>query len=71
MWLKKKKKITPTVYTEEMCPRCGNKNKRNFDEGDYIYKIGSNCKRCSELTMISAIYGEYPMEKKQKQSQEL
>ena len=54
-----------------MCPRCGNKDKRNFDEGDYIYKIGSNCKKCSEVTMISAIYGEYPMEKKQKQSQEL
>ena len=70
MWFKKKKKITPTVYTEEICQRCGEKKKRNFQEGDYIYKFGSNCKKCSELTMINAIYGEYPMEK-QKQSQEL
>jgi ribosomal protein L37AE/L43A len=69
MWFKKKKKITPTVYTEEVCPRCGEKKKRRFGDGDYIYKIGSNCKKCSELTMIIAIYGEYPMEK-QKKSQE-
>jgi hypothetical protein len=69
MWFKKKK-ITPTVYTEEICQRCGEKKKRNFEEGDYIYKFGSNCKKCSELTMINAIYGEYPIEK-QKQSQEL
>ena len=70
MRFKKKKKISPIVYTEEICQRCDEKKKRNFEEGDYIYKIGSNCKKCSELTMINAIYGEYPMEK-QKQSQEL
>jgi hypothetical protein len=68
MWFKKKKKIIPTVYTEEICPKCDEKKKRCFCEGDYIYKIGSNCKKCSELTLIIAIYGEYPMEK-QKQSQ--
>ncbi len=70
MRFKKKKKVSPTVYTEEICPSCGEKKKRNFDEGDYIYKIASNCKKCSKPTMISAIYGEYPIEK-QKESQEL
>jgi hypothetical protein len=71
MWFKKKKKqISPTVYTEEICQRCGEKNKRKFEDGDYIYKFGSNCKECSNITMISAVYGEYPAEK-QKQSQEL
>lgn len=68
MWFKKKK-ITPTVYTEEICQRCDEKKKRSFCDGDYIYKIGSDCKKCSELTMIIAIYGEYPMEK-QKRNQE-
>jgi hypothetical protein len=70
MWFKRKKQISPTVYTEEICPRCGEKKKRKFEDGDYIYKISSNCKKCCEPIMISAIYGEYPQEK-QKQSQEL
>ena len=71
MWFKKKEKqISPTVYTEEICQRCGEKKKRKFEDGDYIYKFGSNCKECSNITMISAVYGEYPAEK-QKQSQEL
>jgi hypothetical protein len=71
MWFKKKKKqISPTVYTEEICQRCGEKKKRKFEDGDYIYKFGSNCKECSNITMISAVYGEYPAEK-QKQSREL
>ncbi|MCC2649566.1 MAG: hypothetical protein K0R16_2372, partial [Nitrososphaeraceae archaeon] len=35
------------------------------------YKFGSNCKKCSEVTMIIAVYGEYPVEKqKEKQNHE-
>jgi hypothetical protein len=47
------------------------KKKRKFEDGDYIYKFGSNCKKCSEVTMIIAVYGEYPVEKqKEKQNYE-
>ena len=65
---KKKKEETPTVYTEEACQSCGEKNKRAFEDSDYIYKSSSRCNKCSGIAMITAIYGEYPPEKeKQKQ----
>ncbi|HZC49977.1 MAG TPA: hypothetical protein VE244_13065 [Nitrososphaeraceae archaeon] len=71
MWFKKKKQVSPIVYTEEICQRCDEKKKRKFEDGDYIYKFGSNCKKCSEVTMIIAVYGEYPVEKqKEKQNHE-
>jgi hypothetical protein len=63
MWFKKKKKVIPTVYTEEMCHICGEKWRRKFEDGDYIYKPGSNCKKCHKTAMIIAVYGEYPIEK--------
>jgi hypothetical protein len=71
-WGRKKKEVAPTIYTEETCKNCGEKKRRNFEDGDYIYKSsssnGSVCKRCSSTntTMITAIYGEYPPEKQKK-----
>lgn len=65
---KKKKEETPTLYTEEACQSCGEKNKRAFEDSDYIYKSSSRCNKCSGIAMITAIYGEYPPQKeKQKQ----
>ena len=65
---KKKKEETPTLCTEEACQSCGEKNKRAFEDSDYIYKSSSRCNKCSGIAMITAIYGEYPPEKeKQKQ----
>jgi hypothetical protein len=65
---KKKKEETPILYTEEACQSCGEKNKRAFEDSDYIYKSSSRCNKCSGIAMITAIYGEYPPEKeKQKQ----
>ena len=72
-WGRKKKEVAPTIYTEETCKNCGEKNRRSFEDGDYIYKnssssSGSICKKCSSTntTMITAIYGEYPPEKQKK-----
>lgn len=63
----KKKEITPKIYTEETCTACGDKVRRPFEDGDYVFlsKHGSSCKHCgsSSTLMISAIYGEYPPEK--------
>lgn len=66
---KKKKEEIPTLYTEEACQSCGEKNRRAFQDSDYIYKSSSRCNKCSGTAMITAIYGEYPSEKKQKQKQ--
>jgi DNA-directed RNA polymerase subunit RPC12/RpoP len=62
---RKKKDTSPTVYTEESCSSCGEKVKRLFQESDYIYKEAVMCKKCSASTLITAIYGEYPRERKE------
>jgi hypothetical protein len=63
---RKNKKDRPTVYTENTCQTCNQKTKKTFEDGDYIYKPGFTCKVCSGTEMITAIYGEYPAEKKNK-----
>jgi hypothetical protein len=63
---RKKKDKSPVVYTEESCGSCGEKVKRIFQESDYIYKEAVVCKKCSGVTLITAIYGEYPQEKKER-----
>ena len=61
----RKQKKSPNVYTEESCGACGEKVKRIFQESDYIYKEAVVCKKCSGITLITAIYGEYPQERKE------
>lgn len=63
MFFKKKKEIKPEIYSEENCGSCGEKTRRGFQEGDYVFRAGMLCKKCSSPnTLISAIYGEYPAE---------
>jgi hypothetical protein len=62
----KRKGNNPIIYTEETCQNCNHKIKRNFLDGDYIYKSGSTCKACSGIAITTAIYGEYPAEKEKK-----
>lgn len=63
MFFKKKKEIKPEIFTEETCRACGEKSRRAFKDGDYVYQAGRVCEKCSSSdTIISAIYGEYPPE---------
>ena len=67
MLFMKKKEPKPEIFTEETCQDCGEKTKRGFEEGDYVFKVGSPCKNCSsKSTIINSIYGEYPPEKQEK-----
>jgi hypothetical protein len=60
----KKKNIIPEVYSEQTCKSCGEKTRRTFEDGDYVYGAGLQCKKCSSSnTVITSIYGEYPSEK--------
>jgi len=60
----KKKQIWPEVYAEDSCKSCGEKTKRKFEDGDYVFSTGAKCKKCSSSnTLITAIYGEYPSER--------
>ena len=68
---KKKKEETPTLYTEEACQGCGEKNRRAFEDSDYIYKSSSRCNKCYGTAMITAIYGEYPSAKEKEKEKQL
>ena len=60
----KKKEITPEIYSEDTCQSAA-KTKRHYEEGDYVYGSGLQCKKCmSSKTVVTAIYGEYPEEDK-------
>lgn len=48
----------PKVITTILCEKCGMKNIRDFQRGDYIFKETEPCPKCSENMMISAIYRE-------------
>ena len=49
---------TQPIVTTIVCPKCGLKNVRNFERGDYILKELEPCTKCEGTTMISAIYRE-------------
>ena len=69
MFFRKKKEIKPEIFTEETCRACGDKFRRQFDDGDYVYHSGATCKKCASTdTLITAIYGEYPPDKNKDRS---
>jgi hypothetical protein len=48
----------PKVITTILCQKCGFKNIRDFERGDYVFKETEPCPKCSEKMMIAAIYRE-------------
>jgi len=56
--LSKLKIVIPPVTTTIECKKCGFKNVREFQRGDYIFKEGENCQKCNEKMLITAIYRE-------------
>jgi hypothetical protein len=65
IFFSKKKEIIPEIYSEDTCQSCGEKARRTFKEGDYVYGRGEQCTKCSSAnTLVTAVYGEYPPEEK-------
>lgn len=64
MLFRKKKEVRPEIYTEETCQSCGEKTRREFKEGDYVFRAtGLQCIKCSSPEiLVTAIYGEYPQD---------
>jgi cation transport ATPase len=56
--LSKLKIVVPPVVTTIECKKCGFKNVREFQRGDYIFKEGEPCQKCSDKMLITAIYRE-------------
>jgi predicted membrane protein len=50
---------TPAIMTTIECRKCGFKNVREFQRGDYVFKELGPCEKCpDDKMMITAIYKE-------------
>ncbi len=48
----------PQIMTTIECRKCGFKNVRVFQRGDFVYKELEKCQKCDDKLMITAIYRE-------------
>lgn len=64
--LSKLKIVVPPVLTTLECKACNEKETREFLRGDYIFKEGEKCKKCSGTRLITAIYREVKDKEKEK-----
>ena len=54
------------VTTTMLCPKCGFKNVRDFQRGDYVLKeTEQQCPKCNEKMSIASIYREIKEKKKE------
>jgi len=57
--------MQPLITTIE-CPKCGMKNIRDFQRGDYIFKeTEQQCPKCNEKMNIASIYREVKEKRKE------
>jgi ABC-type dipeptide/oligopeptide/nickel transport system permease component len=57
----------PPIKTTIECIKCGIKNVREFQRGDYIFKEGEPCQKCNDKMIITAIYREVTEREKEKE----
>jgi hypothetical protein len=48
----------PKVMTTVECRKCGFKNVREFQRGDFVFKELEACQKCDDKMIITAIYKE-------------
>jgi len=54
-----RKMVNPAMMTTIECKKCGVKNVREFQRGDYVFKELEPCQKCPDTKMmITAIYKE-------------
>jgi len=46
------------VMTTILCQKCGFKNVRDFQRGDYVFKEAEPCPKCNEKMSVASIYRE-------------
>ncbi len=56
----------PRVITTILCQKCGFKNIRDFQQGDFIFKEAEPCPKCNKKMMVSAIYREVDEKEKKR-----
>ena len=47
---------SPKVMTTAECIKCGIKDVREFERGDFVYKKLDKCDKCEEKKIITSIY---------------
>jgi hypothetical protein len=55
------------VATTILCQKCGFKNIRDFERGDYILKDTEECPKCNDKMIIASIYREAEEKKGKKE----
>jgi hypothetical protein len=58
--------VIPPVITTIECGKCGFKNVREFQRGDYIFREGDLCQKCNDKMLITAIYREVKEKEKKR-----
>ncbi|MFW6110694.1 MAG: hypothetical protein ACOC6H_01505 [Thermoproteota archaeon] len=58
----------PVITTVIECRKCGFKNVRDFQRGDYVFKEMEPCQKCDENRLITAIYREASEKEKKEES---
>jgi hypothetical protein len=58
--------VVPPVTTTIECKKCGFKNVREFQRGDYMFKELEPCQKCNDKMLITAIYREVKEKEKEK-----
>lgn len=48
----------PSMMTTIECRKCGTKNVREYQRGDYVFKDLGPCQKCDDKMLITAIYKE-------------
>ena len=56
----------PPIMTTIECKKCGFKNVREFQRGDYIFKEVEPCQKCTDKMLITAIYREVKEKEKER-----
>jgi len=64
--LSKLRIVVPPVTTTIECKKCGFKNVREFQRGDYIFKEVEPCQKCNDKMLITAIYREVKEKEKER-----
>ena len=64
--LSKLRIVVPPVTTTIECKKCGFKNVREFQRGDYIFKELEPCQKCNDKMLITAIYREVKEKQKER-----
>lgn len=52
------KNEAPKVMTTIECKKCGTKNVREHQRGDFVFKEVGACQKCSDQQLITAIFKE-------------